>query len=46
MLLFNASWMWANESMDITIDGRHSFGEAIPVGDTEFEYPVGGMPVV
>jgi hypothetical protein len=46
LIVVSGSWMWAQEMMDITVDGKHSFGEAIPVGDTEFEYPVGGMPVV
>jgi len=45
LLVLSGSWMWADKAMDITIDGKHSFGEAIPVGDTDFEYPVGGMPV-
>lgn len=46
LLVFSSSWMWADKAMEVTVDGKQSFGEAIPVGDTDFEYPVGGMPVV
>lgn len=46
LVVFSASWMWADKPMDVTIDGRHSFGQAMPVGETDFEYPVTGMPVV
>lgn len=39
------SWLWAQEKIDITIDGKHDFGRKIPNGDSKFEYPVTGLPV-
>jgi hypothetical protein len=43
-LTLRGAWMWAPESIDITIDGKHNFGEPTPNGEG-IQYPIGGMPV-
>lgn len=44
-LVFEVGWTWANEEIDITIDGKHNFGTAIPQGFTDTKFPVNGLPV-
>ncbi len=44
-VIFTAGWMWASKEVDITIDGRHSFGTATPNGFSDIKYPIRGLPV-
>lgn len=44
-VVFSVAWMWANEEIDITIDGKHNFGTATPQGFSDIEYPVPGLPM-
>lgn len=43
---FNAGYMWADEVIDVTADGRHDFGTATPNGEVDKKYPETGTPVV
>ena len=44
--VINTAWLWATQEIDVTIDGRHDFGSAIPNGATTYQFPNTGLPVV
>ena len=45
-LFLSGAWMWATSKLDITVDGRHKFGRAIPEGNSTHEYSATGFPVI
>ncbi len=45
-VFLNGSYMWANDAIEVTVDGRENFGTATPNGETKIKYPERGLPVV
>ena len=45
-IFFSAGFMWANEGVRVTTDGREEFGSAIPSGQTHKKYPRAGLPAI
>jgi hypothetical protein len=43
--IVSGAWMWAEKKIEITIDGKQNFGQAVPNGITKILYPSSGMPV-